>query len=76
MSEDWLLELAGLLASTKPSTGEPVEVASLATIMKPDPSPDTSSESSESALCESGRGVSPPPRRTPWIFLSPNKPRL
>ena len=48
MSEDGLHESAGLSAATKPSMGEPVEVASLATIMKPDSSPDTGSESSES----------------------------
>ena len=54
MSEDGLHEPAGLSAATKPSTGEPVEVASLATITKPDPSPDTGSEPSESAPCELG----------------------
>ena len=59
--EDGLLEPAGLSAATKPSTGELDEVALLVTITKPDPSPDTGSESSESAPCEFGRGISLPP---------------
>ena len=61
MSEDGLHEPAGLSAATKPSTGEPVDVASLATITKPDSSPDTSSEPAESASCELGHGVPFPP---------------
>ena len=48
-SEDGLPEPAGLSAATKPITGKPEEVVSLANIMKPDPSPDTGSEPSESA---------------------------
>ena len=53
-SEDRILEPVGLSAATKPSTGEPEEVVSLATIMKPDSSPDTGSEPSGSASCELG----------------------
>ena len=61
MPEDGLPESAGLSVATKPSTGEPTEVASLATITKPDPSSGSGSKPSELALCESGRGVSLPP---------------
>ena len=57
-SEDGLPELARLSAATRPIVGEPGEVVSLATIMKPDLSPDTGSESSELASCEFGQGVS------------------
>ena len=63
-SEDGIIEPAGLSAASEPSTGEPEGVASLATIIKPDSSPDTGSEPSESAPCELGRGVSFPPYST------------
>ena len=64
MSEDGIPEPAGLSAATNPIVGEPGEVVPLATIMKPDPSPDTGSESSESASCEFGQGVSLSPYST------------
>ena len=57
-SEDGIPEPAGLSAATKPSTGEPEEAVSLATIRKPDSSPDTGSEPSESISCELGQGIS------------------
>ena len=60
-SEDGIPGPAGLSMATKPSTGEPEEVVLPATITKPDPSPDTGSEPSESAPCELGQGVSFPP---------------
>ena len=40
-SEDGLSKPARLSVATKPSMGEPEEVVSLATITKPDSSPDT-----------------------------------
>ena len=43
MSEDGIPDPAGRPAATKPSTGEPEEVVSLATVMKPNSSPDTGS---------------------------------
>ena len=46
-SEDGIPEPAGLSATTEPSMGEPEEVVSLATIRKPDSSPDSGSEPSE-----------------------------
>ena len=60
-SKDGIPEPAGLSAATKPIVGEPGEEVSLATIMKLDPSPDTGSESSESASCEFGQGASHSP---------------
>ena len=59
-SEDGILEPAGLSAATKPSTGEPEEVVSLATITKPDSSPDTSSKPSKPASCELSQETSIP----------------
>ena len=53
-SEDGIPEPAGLSAATKPSAGEPQEIVSLATTRKPDSSPDTGSELSESTSCEIG----------------------
>ena len=57
-SEDGPLEPAGLSAATRPSMGEPEEVVSLATIRKPESTPDTSSEPLESAL----RAITPASR--------------
>ena len=59
--EDRIPEPAGLSAAIEPSTGEPKEVVSPAIFMKPDSSPDTGSEPSESASCELGQGVFFPP---------------
>ena len=59
-SEDGIFKPAGLSAAIEPSTGEPEEAVSLATITKPDSSPDTGSELLESASCELGRGISFP----------------
>ena len=73
-SEDGLPEPAGLSAAAKPSTGEPVEVASLPTITKPDSSPGTTSEPSELAPCESGRGVFPPPYSVDFPLLDQTSP--
>ena len=67
--EDGLLEPAGLSAATEPSMGEPDEAVSLATIAKLDPSPNTGSEPSESALCELGQGVSFLPYSTGFLLL-------
>ena len=47
---------------------------SLATIMKPDSSPDTGSEPSESASCESGQGVSLPLYTTDPLLSSQTSP--
>ena len=69
-SEDGLPEPAGLSTATKPSTGEPKEVVSMATITKPDSSPDTGSELSESASCELGQGVSFSPYSTDSLLPS------
>ena len=71
-SEDGSLEPARLSVAIRPSTGEPVEVVSPATVTKPDSSPDTGSELLESASCELGQGIPLPPCSTD-SFL-PDKP--
>ena len=73
-SEDGITEPAGLFAATKPNTREPEEVVSLATIRKPDSSPDTGSEPSESASCELGQGVSFPPYSTDFLLPGQTSP--
>ncbi len=73
-SEDGIPEPAGLSAATKPSTGEPEEVVSLATIMKLDSHPDTCSEASQSASCEFGQGVSFPPYSTNFLLPGQTSP--
>ena len=64
MSEDGITNPAGLSVATKPSTGEPEEAVSLATIGKLDPSSDTGSKPSESTSCEFGQGISLSPYST------------
>ena len=73
-SEDGITEPAGLSAATKPNTGEPEEVVSLATVMKPDSSPETGSKPSESASCELGQGVSFPPYSTDFLLPGQTSP--
>ena len=68
-SEDGISKPAGVSVATRPSTGEPEEVVSLATIMKPDSSPDAGSEPSESASCELGQGILFPPYSTDSFSL-------
>jgi len=73
-SKDGIPEPAGLSAATKPCTGESEEVVSLETIRKPDSSPDTGSEPSESASCELGQGVSFPPYSTDFLLPGQTSP--
>ena len=73
-SEDGIPEPAGLSAATMPSTGEPEEVVSLATVTKPDSSPDIGSKPSESASCELGQGVSFPPYSTDSLLSGQTSP--
>ena len=47
---------AGLSMATRPSTGEPEEAVSQATITKPDSSPNTGIELSQLASCELSQG--------------------
>ena len=65
-SEDGILEPAGLSAAIEPSTGESEEAVTPVIIMKPDSSPNTGSEPSESATSELGQGFSVTPNMRPY----------
>ena len=73
-TEDRISKPAVLFMATRPITGEPKEAVLSVTITKPDPSPDTGSELSESASCELAEES--PTRRTPQTLISLAKPLL